>query len=133
MITGLRTLLAAQSSITNIVGSRIYVNKAPQKAATPYVILTQLNSEEYKSLDATTGTLRMLSIDIDCKAATFTDAESLGNAVRTFIDDYSGAAGSYTIGAVLLNGETHDYEPPADGSDNGLHVVTLDVDVQYNP
>ena len=133
MITGLRTLLAAQSAITNVVSSRIYVNKAPQKAQLPYVILTQLGSEEYKSIDQTTGTLRMLTIDIDCKAKTFVESETLGNAVRTFIDDYAGAAGSYTIGAVLMNDETHDYEPPSDGSDNGVHVVTLDLDIQYNP
>lgn len=133
MITGIRTLLAAQSSVTNVVATRIYVNKAPQKAALPYVILTQLDSEEYKSLDATTGTLRRITLDIDCKAQTFLESETLGNAVRTLLDDYSGTAGSYTVGAVLMNAETHSYEPPADGSDNGVHVVTLDLDIQFNP
>ena len=59
-------------------------------------------------------------------------AEELGNAVRTFLDDYSGAAGSYTIGAVIMNDESDDYEPPQDGSDVGVHVVTLDLDVQFN-
>lgn len=60
-------------------------------------------------------------------------AETLADAVRTFIDDYTGTAGSYTIQAVLMNGESDDYEPPADASDVGVHVVTLDVDIQYNP
>jgi len=57
----------------------------------------------------------------------------LADAVRVFLDDYSGTAGSETIGAVLLNDESDDYEPPADGSDVGIHVVTLDVTIQYNP
>lgn len=133
MITGLVALLTAEATITALVGSRVYVNKAPQKAALPYIIITQLGSEEFKSLDATTSTLRMLTLDIDCKADRFVEAESVANAVRTYLDDYSGTAGSYTIGAVLMNSERHDYEPPDDGSDIGLHVITLDLDVQYNP
>ena len=133
MITGLVSLLTGEATISSLVASRVYVNKAPQKAILPYVILTQLGSEEFKSLDNTTSILRMLTIDIDCKADRFIEAESLGNAVRIFLDDYSGTAGSFTIGAVLMNSERHDYEPPDDGSDVGLHVVTLDVDIQYQP
>jgi len=50
-----------------------------------------------------------------------------------FLDDYTGAAGSETIGAVLLNDESDSYEPPTDASDVGIYVVTLDLDVMYNP
>ena len=108
MITGLVSLFTGESTISTIVSSRVYVNKAPQKAALPYIILTQMASEEYKSFDQTSG-LRMLTFDVDCKADRFVEAETLANAVRTFIDDFSGTAGTYTIGAVLLNSERHDY------------------------
>lgn len=76
--------------------------------------------------------MRFLNFEIDCKAKTSVESERLGNAVRTFIDDYSGPAGDFTIGAVILNDESDDYEPPSDGSDIGVHIVTLDVDIQYN-
>ena len=91
-----------------------------------------MSSEENTTLDGASGALRFLNFDIDCKARTSLASESLGNAVRTFIDDYSGTAGSYTIGAVIVNDESDDYEPPTDGSDIGVFVVTLDVDIQYN-
>jgi hypothetical protein len=91
-----------------------------------------MSSEENTSLDGASGQLRFLNFDIDCKAKTSVQAEALGNAVRVYLDDYSGTAGSYTIGAVILNDESDDYEPPQDGSDVGVHVVTLDVDVHYN-
>lgn len=133
MITGLVSLLTGEATVSALVSNRVYVNKAPQRATLPYVILTQLTSEEFKSLDNTTSTLRMLTFDIDCKADRFVEAEAVANAVRVFLDDYSGAAGSYTIGAVLMNAEQHGYEAPDDASDVGLHVVTLDVDVMYNP
>jgi hypothetical protein len=132
MKSGLVALLSAEATITAICSTRVYVGKAPQSATFPHVILTQMSSEENTSLDGASGQLRFLNFDIDCKAKTSVQAEALGNAVRVYLDDYSGTAGSYTIGAVILNDESDDYEPPQDGSDVGVHVVTLDVDIQYN-
>jgi len=132
MKAGLVSLLAAEGTITAICSTRIYVQKAPQAALFPHVIITQMSSNENMSLDGGSGSLRFINYDIDCKARTSVQAEALGNAVRTYLDDYSGTAGSFTIGAVILNDESDDYEPPQDGSDIGVFVVTLDLDVQYN-
>ena len=60
MITGILNLLINTQAISTLIGSRCYVNKAPQKAILPYIVLTQLNSEEFLSLDATTSTLRSI-------------------------------------------------------------------------
>ena len=130
--SGLVSLLTNESTISNIVGSRVYVSKAPQTAPLPYIVITQMTSEEFKSLD-NTGNLRAIDFDIDCKADRSVEAETLGNAVRTFIQDYTGTAGTYTIGAVLLNDESTDYEAPTDASDVGVHTVLLDVTIQFNP
>lgn len=132
MKSGLVSLLTGESTIAALCGSRIYINKAPQKATFPQLIITQMSSEENATMDGGSGQLRFLNFDIDCRALTSMQSEALGNAVRTFLDDYSGAAGSSTIGAVIMNDESDDYEPPQDGSDVGVHVVTLDVDIQFN-
>lgn len=132
MKSGLVSLLTGESTVSAICSSRVYVNRAPQNAVFPHVIITQMSSEENGTLDGASGQLRFLDFDIDCKAKSSVQAESLANAVRVFIDDYSGTAGSYTIGAVLLNDESDDYEPPQDGSDVGVFVVTLDLTVQFN-
>jgi len=133
MIGGILSLLVNTPAISAIVGARIYINKAPQRAAVPYLILSQLSSEEYLSLDSTTSNLRGIVVDIDCKGRTFPEAQSLAEAVKTKLTDYSGAAGTFTVRAAIFNDETHDYEPAADGSDNGVHVITLDYDFQYSP
>jgi hypothetical protein len=132
VITGILNLLINTLAISNLIGSRCYVNKAPQKAALPYIVLTQLNSEEFLSLDATTSTLRSIVIDVDCKGRTFPETESLANAVKTRLTDYSGAAGGFTVGATIFNSESHDYEPATDGSDNGVFAITLDYDIIFN-
>ncbi len=133
MKSALVDLLKNESTINSLVGSRIYVVNAPQKATFPHVILTQMSSDENPSLDGASGQLRFLNFDIDCRAKTSLEASNLGTAVRTFIDDYFGAAGTQTIGAVIVNDESDSYEPPQDGSDVGVYVVTLDVDIHYNP
>lgn len=132
MKSGLVSLLSSEATITAISGTRVYVQRAPQNAAFPHIIITQMSSDENGTLDGGSGQLRFLDFDIDCKAKSSVTAESLGNAVRTYIDDYSGTAGSSTIGAVIVNDESDDYEPPQDGSDVGVFVVTLDVTIHYN-
>jgi hypothetical protein len=132
MKSGLVSLLTGEATVSAICSSRVYVNRAPQNAIFPHVIITQMGSEENATLDGASGQLRFIDFDIDCKAKSSVQAESLANAVRVFIDDYSGTAGSFTIGAVLMNDESDDYEPPQDGSDVGVFVVTLDLTVHYN-
>jgi len=133
MITGLVAKLVSDGTIGGLIGSRCYINKAPQGAKLPYLVLSQLDSEEYITLDATTSDLRSITIDIDCKGRTFVECETLTNAVKALLTDYSGAAGSYVIGASFFNSESHDYEPEASGGDAGTFVITLDFDFQYNP
>ena len=132
MRSRLVSLLTNEATISAIVSSRVYIGKAPQKALLPHIVITQMSSEDFKSFD-NTGNLRAIDFDIDCKADRSVEAETLGNAVRTFIQDYTGTAGSQTVQAVLLNDESTDYEPPQDGSDVGVHTTLLDVTIQFNP
>jgi hypothetical protein len=133
MKSGLVSLLTGESTISTLIGSRCYVGKAPQKAALPFLLITQMAAQQNTTLDGGSNLLRFIDYDIDCKADRSIGAAQLADAVRVFLDDYSGTAGSETIAAVLINDEVDDFEPPADGSDVGIHVVTLDVTIQFNP
>lgn len=132
MEAGLVALFTSEATITNVVGSSIYVSNIPQKATYPLLLITQMGSEEYNALDGT-GALRRVTFDIDCKADTSLGATSLANIVRDFIKDYSGVAGIQTIDAVHLNSETASVEAMTDGSDVHRYVKTLDVDIHYTP
>ena len=128
------SLLAGESSISDIVGPRIYAgDKAPQGAALPHIVLTVTGGQHNPTLDGFSDGLLFIDFDIDCKAARSVEAEDLADTVRRFIDDYSGPAGDETIGAVLIQDQVDDYEPPTDNSDVGIHDVTLDVQIQYKP
>lgn len=131
--SGLISLLAGESSITDICGTRIYVNKAPQGADLPHVIVTLMSAEHNTTMDGGSNLLRFVDFDLDCYADRSVTADSLATAVRVFIDDYSGTAGSETIGAVIINDESDEYEPPRDASDKGRYVVTIDLTIHYTP
>ena len=132
MRAGLVSLLTGESTISAIVGSRVFVNKAPQGQPFPYIIITQISSEDFKAIDGT-GEARAVDFDIDCKAEQSIEAADLGDKVREFIQDYTGAAGAEYIRAVLLNDQSEDFEPPTDGSDVGVHTSLVDITVQWWP
>ena len=134
MKEGLKKLFLTTNAIKSIVGNRIFITRLPQRVDKnkEHILITQLSSDEHNSLDGTSE-LRFLDIDIDCKAPTSAKVDTLAKAVRGFLKDYTGAAGDQTIGAVIFNGESDSFEPPADASDQGLYVATLDFQIQYVP
>jgi len=132
MISGLIDLLRNASTVSSIAGGRVHANKAPQNSALPYIIVTQISSEENQTLDGSVG-VRAVDFDIDCKAERSVTANNLGNAVRIYIQNYTGTAGTETIKAVNLNDQSSQYESPEDGSDRGVYVSIIDATIHYEP
>lgn len=127
---GLRTLLLAEGTITALCSTRIYLGRAPQKPTLPYLVMTNLRTDPLKALDGTYG-MGTKDFDLDCVAATQPGAQALADAVMEYLDDYTGAAGSHTINAVLINDQSEDAIEPADSSDTWSHVVTVDATLHY--
>jgi len=132
LIEGLPALLRATTAVSDLVGTRVYPYHAPQGAVLPYIVIEQMGSVENVALDGT-GSLRFVDFDIDCKADRATESRALGKVVRELLDDYTGAAGTETIGAVIMNNESTQYEPPSDASDRGIYTTLLDLTIQYTP
>lgn len=133
IVDGLRAWLNAQATITTISQSRVWPNQAPQRSPLPHIVITRLGEDKYPTLEDTGGHGKLASaeFEIECKAATPASATALAAAVGAALKDYSGAMGSSTCEAVFLEDEYDDYEKPTDGSDNGTHVTTLEVQIQY--
>lgn len=99
----------------------------------PYIVLTVMETEGNPSLDGGTDNLKFVTLDIDCVAATGEASESLCQLVRAFIKDYTGAAGTQTIKAVIVNDQVDDEIWPTDSSGKPKYMETLDLTIQYNP
>lgn len=130
---GLRSLLIGETSVTDLLATTgsVFVDAITQDYELDYISLTVLNQDPMKYLDSTSG-MRTSNIDIDCVATTRVKSSALADAVDAFIKDYSGAAGSNTINAVLLEALSYDAVPVQQGSDNYKYITTLNVDIQHD-
>jgi len=138
---GLRTLLLAQSPITTLCPAQIvkgvshygvFVGRAAQGFAPPFIVITRTEHDPYATLDGTTG-MGSSEIDIDCFEATHTKAEALATAVVDFLKDYSGAAGATDIidAVILLNRRSFQTQAGS-GNDEWQYVVTLTFQIQHH-
>lgn len=130
ILPSIRTLFKSTTNISALV-QEVHCNVVPQNAGLSYVLLTEVENDFNLRLDGTGG-LIMTDVDVDCKAATYEKAQTLADAVKEYFQDFTGAAGTDTVKAVLLNGERSDYEPPQDASEAGKHVISLDFNVQWS-
>lgn len=129
---GLRTLLLAQSSITDVVGtSGIYVTAAPQSAEVPYIVIDRVRDEIYKGLSGNLGT-RHCEVDIDCWHTKPGTASALAKIVSDYLDDFSGATGgSETILAVHQVDESDTFDPPPSGGPIQEFATILNLEIDY--
>ncbi len=138
--TGLRTLLLDQSSITTLIPAQtingtshpaIFNEEPPEGVLPPFIVISLIANDPMLTLDGTYG-MQASNFDIKCFAYKFEDAKTLSRTVRTFLDDYSGAAGgSDTINAVLLQGVSYDKLYNQDGTDSRQRIATLGYLIQH--
>ena len=132
IINDLAALLRAEATISALVGTKVFGFHVPEEFGPPFVVIEQISSDEMLALDGTYG-MRMIEVDIDCKAERSVTSTEISRVVRAYLQDYSGTAGDHNIDAVLLRSERTQYEPPTDKSDVGIYTTLLDFSIQHTP
>lgn len=78
----LRACLAADATVTALVGTRIYPLVMPQDATRPAIVLTVVSEVPENSFDGTAETrLTASRVQVDCYAATYLEAHEVATAV----------------------------------------------------
>ncbi len=85
---GIVALLAADSGIAALVGTRIYPVLVPETTAYPCLSYQVVSSVQQYTVDR--RELGQKRIQFDCWANTYADAENLKQALRNALDVYSG-------------------------------------------
>lgn len=127
---GLKTLLRAQSSITDLVDQRVFEVAARQGTPQPYIVIDRVSDPKHDTLGGVLGS-RMAEVDIECWAATPAAAAALAKVVSDFLDDYTGAAGSETILSSHHMDEEDTYDPPQSGGEISEFVTILNFEFLY--
>tara|TARA_R100001244_G_scaffold42896_1_gene38642 strand:+ start:678 stop:1100 length:423 start_codon:yes stop_codon:yes gene_type:complete len=128
---GIRTYLLTKSTITDIVGTRIYPSALPQNADLPAIVYDVIGGRPDDVLTGSSGSYRA-SIDLDCISTNHITSNNLAEQVRLVTQGYFGAMGDEQVNASRLTGRFEQYLAPIDGSDLGRHVVALSFDITHN-
>lgn len=121
------TLLAAQSSITDLVGSRLSKEWPEQNTVLPAISLTRVSGGKDSALDMSNHFSRA-RIQIDCFASTHEGATTLADIVKDYLHGYKGAAGSFQIETMSNDNEIDLGENEGDRNDRR---VSLDFLIIY--
>ena len=127
MIIDFATYLLTLSSITDLVSTRIFVDKLPQLVTARPTITVQRISATHKRDHAGQLGIATTRIQLDVWAATAASADAVAEAVRVAVD----GVGPITMGTTPIvrafdDGESSTYNQAIDGSDTGEHRVTQD-------
>jgi len=122
--------LAAQPSVTALVGTRIYWTRRPQGSGLPAIVCNRITGGHAHTLDGGAGWAQP-TIQIDCIATSNTAAESLAEALRDEMQGFSGTWGSTRVTSVILRNELDLYDADKVAGDIGTHRIALDYEIQH--
>jgi hypothetical protein len=117
--TDLRDLLLADTTVSGLAGTRIYLNKLPQDPGYPAITFAKVSGPRVHTLAGRAGRARP-RLTVHCWAKTDLAVKTLANAVRVVLDGFNGptASGRTTF---LIDNEFDTYEDDAD-----VHRVVQD-------
>lgn len=131
----LKTLLAAQSSITSLLAATtaIYLDTVDEGAATPYLAITKASGDALPYLSSTSG-IQQAEVIVGSVSNSRVTSNAINKAVFDYIKDYSGAAGSDTINAVdVTDSGASDEVAIGQGTENYKYVTALTLSIFWTP
>ncbi len=126
----LRFYLLANVAIAAVVGTRVYVTHAAQKAARPYLVIHMIDGGHIHDLDGGGG-YAFPRLQINCVADDSLDVETLSDVLREQMQGFVGRWDATEVGVALLDGETDLLGNPHDAGESGIQVIAHDYIVGH--
>jgi len=130
--SALRTKLLTYSSISTVVGQRIYPDVLPKNATMPAVILWRISTNRDHTVSDVTRSAHS-RVQVDCYATTRASVDSLALAIQqSGICSYQGTTDGVKFNGVEIDsGDQHEHEPPTDGNQVHRYKTSFDFMVHY--
>lgn len=126
----IKQYLGGQAALTAIVEDRIFPVARPQSSDLPAIVFKRLNGAHAHWITGGAGRADPRFM-VDCLAATYADADTLAEAVRTVMQGFSGTVNGVVITSVILDDEADDIDEPQDGTDRVAFHIPLIFKIQY--
>jgi len=122
--------LSSYDTVTDLVSTRIFPNKMPQKFKYPSVVYRQISDDVEHAMGGDPN-INHTRYQIACLAESFEDAEEVGLAVSSALSRWSSSTESRIIQEVFIEGAFTNWVD-VDDSDVGVHNYELNVVIHVN-
>lgn len=96
--------LAANSTITGIVGTNILPDRPETGLAPPYIFVSRQDSDRFQSFNTAPSSIERAYIQVDVRATSELQLKTLTDEVKTF-DGFSGTVDGVTVLGMFLQGD----------------------------
>lgn len=125
----LKTFLLADTTVKQLVGSRVHYNHVPQGKGYPFIFYQQSGSSDDAALDDSPGAPFRLRFTVECIDTDLARCRTLVNRVQAITNKHRGTVGAQTVQAIFAAEQDDEYVPRGIGSDDGEHVAALSLEV----
>lgn len=126
----LYTYLSTHPALVPVVGTHIYPLVAPTSITQPYVTMQRLMHVNDRHMVGVTD-LAHLTLQLDSWALTSCEAEQVTEALRQALDGYRGSMAGVAVEYCAVINEFDSYEPPTDGSEQGIFHTAMDLEMWH--
>lgn len=105
--------LTSQTSVSSLIGSRVYPLVAPQGTPLPLIVYQRTAVERPQSLTGNVGN-PVVTLQLTTYGTSYTSVKQIARAVRLTIDGWTGTTAGVTIQRTTLQTEADGVDMPAD-------------------
>lgn len=109
MEEALRALLLTNTDLTNIVATNLAWDVMGQGKGKPGVVMYLIAGLPDYHMAGPSGLVES-RVQIDCRAATWTDAKAAARAIEATLSGYSGTIGTIKFGGIFKGGARSEFE-----------------------
>jgi hypothetical protein len=117
--------LTTTSTITTLIGTRIYPLVFPAGATMPCLVYQRISTPRIHTHEGASG-LAQPRFQLTCWSATYGGAKALANAVREALDGFKGSIQGVQVGATFIQNELDQRE-----ADTKLYSVIQDYTISH--
>lgn len=126
----LRSALVSTTSVSSLVGSRVYPILAPASAAMPFITYRRAGIQRQQTLSGPSGVPKV-TVELDIYAATYEGARDVADRCRLVLDGYGGTVDNTEVKQASLENEQDDFVTLAGADLPPVYSVKQTYDVLW--
>lgn len=126
----LLNFIASSTAVSSLVSTRVHYSHLPETSQYPHIWFKTTTDNEELTMDGVGG-LHEAFVDMECAAASESEAQALADVLKPRLHGYKGTMGSSTAQAIFVSDKDDEYIPFSNQSDDGVHVVAFTAQLWY--